>query len=64
MMSDKQINQIIAWGSKPENFAKLSLKEKADILTALANYQDTAVPIFLKALAREKNPDLKFFIKL
>lgn len=64
MMSDEQINQIIMWGSKPENFAKLSLKEKAQAMKALADYQDTVVPIYLKALAREKDPDLKFFIKL
>ena len=64
MMSDEQINQIIMWGSKPENFAKLSLKEKAQAMKALADYQDTVVSIYLKALAREKDPDLKFFIKL
>ena len=64
MMSDEQINQIIAWGSKPENFAKLTVKEKAEVMTALAEYQETAVNVFLKALARERDPDLKFFIKL
>ena len=64
MMSDEQINQIITWGSKPENFAKLSLKEKAQAMKALADYQDAVVPIYLKALAREKDPNLKFFIKL
>lgn len=64
MMDDNQITQIIAWGSKPENFAKLPLKDKAAALKALADYQETVVPIYLKALAREKNPDLKFFIKL
>lgn len=64
MMDDNQITQIIAWGSKPENFAKLPLKDKAAALKALADYQEAVVPIFLKALAREKNPDLKFFIKL
>lgn len=64
MMDDNQIAQIIAWGSKPENFAKLPLKDKAAALKALADYQEAVVPIYLKALAREKNPDLKFFIKL
>lgn len=64
MISDEQISQIMAWGARPENFAKLSLKEKAEALTALANYQDTVVPIYLKALARERDPELKFFIKL
>lgn len=63
-MSDEQINQIISWGTNPENFAKLTLKEKAATLKALADYQETVVPIFLKALARDRNPDLKFFIKL
>lgn len=64
MMSDEQINQIIAWGTQPENFTKLTLKEKAETLKALSEYQETVVPIFLKALARERDPDLKFFIKL
>ena len=64
MMSDEQVNQIILWGSKPENFAKLTLKEKADAMAALAKYQETVVEIYLKALARERDPDLKFFIKL
>lgn len=41
-----------------------TLKEKAATLKALADYQETVVPIFLKALARDRNPDLKFFIKL
>lgn len=39
MMSDEQINQVIAWGVKPENFAKLTLKEKAAAMKALADYQ-------------------------
>ena len=64
MMSDEQINQIIIWGSKPENFAKLTLKEKAEALKALSDYQETVLPIFLRALARERDPDLQFFIKL
>lgn len=64
MMSDEQINQVMAWGSKPENFARLPLRDKAAALKALSDYQETVVPIFLRALARERNPDLKFFIKL
>lgn len=64
MMNDEQINQIIAWGVKPENFAKLTLKEKAAAMKALADYQETVVPIFLKALARDKDPATRFFIKL
>lgn len=64
MMNDEQITQVIAWGSKPENFAKLPLKDKAAAMKALADYQETVVPIFLKALARERDPELKFFIKL
>ena len=64
MMSDEQIAQVIAWGSKPENFAKLPLKDKAAAMKAMADYQEAVVPIFLKALARERDPELKFFIKL
>ena len=64
MMDDNQITQIIAWGSKPENVARLPLRDKAAALKALSDYQETVVPIFLRALARERNPDLKFFIKL
>lgn len=61
-MDDKKIAELQAWAAKPENFEKFPLKDKAAMLTALAEYQGKIIPIILKNLAKDETA--RFFIKL